>query len=70
MIRLLALALSALLLALPGSARAQEPPVRGGTVVQAISADPPTMNPGTTTDTQAWSLMGKLRARLSEKSGW
>ncbi|HET8532135.1 MAG TPA: ABC transporter substrate-binding protein [Methylomirabilota bacterium] len=60
MIRLLALALSALLLTLPGAARAQEPPVRGGTVVQAISADPPTMNPGTTTDTQAWSLMGKL----------
>jgi peptide/nickel transport system substrate-binding protein len=43
----------------PVAAVAQEP-VRGGTVVQAISADPPTMNPGTTTDTQAWTLMGKL----------
>jgi peptide/nickel transport system substrate-binding protein len=60
MIRLLALALVGLLASLPTHAMAQEPPVRGGTVVQAISADPPTMNPGTTTDTQAWSLMGKM----------
>ena len=37
---------------LPATAQAQTP-VRGGTAVQAISADPPTMNPGTTTDTQA-----------------
>jgi peptide/nickel transport system substrate-binding protein len=53
------LVLGLLLAALPLGAQAQTP-VRGGTVVQAISADPPTMNPGTTTDTQAWSLMGKL----------
>ena len=46
--------------ALPQPAAAQETPVRGGTVVQAISADPPTLNPGTTTDTQAWSVMGKI----------
>ncbi len=52
-------ALGLVLAALPLAAQAQTP-VRGGTVVQAISADPPTMNPGTTTDTQAWSLMGKL----------
>jgi peptide/nickel transport system substrate-binding protein len=52
-------ALVMMLAALPLAAEAQTP-VRGGTVVQAISADPPTMNPGTTTDTQAWSLMGKL----------
>ena len=56
---MLKLALSAVLVLLPAAAQAQTP-VRGGTVVQAISADPPTMNPGTTTDTQAWSLMGKL----------
>jgi peptide/nickel transport system substrate-binding protein len=56
-----ALLIAALLVGLPAApALAQEQPVRGGTVVQAISADPPTMNPGTTTDTQAWSLMGKL----------
>jgi peptide/nickel transport system substrate-binding protein len=62
MIALLTSLVAALLLALPAAppALAQEQPVRGGTVVQAISADPPTMNPGTTTDTQAWSLMGKL----------
>ena len=47
------------LLALPQAALAQQP-LRGGTVVQAISADPPTFNPGLTTDTQAWSVMGKL----------
>jgi peptide/nickel transport system substrate-binding protein len=47
-------------LLLPLAASAQEAPVRGGTVVQAISADPPTLNPGTTTDTQAWSAMGKI----------
>jgi peptide/nickel transport system substrate-binding protein len=46
-------------LALPLAAAAQAP-VRGGTLVQAISADPPTLNPGTTTDTQAWTVMGKL----------
>ena len=51
--------LALLLAALPGAALAQAP-VRGGTVVQAIGADPPTMNPSTTTDTQAWALMGKL----------
>ena len=51
--------LAVLLLIAPASAWAQEP-ARGGTVVQAISADPPTLNPGTTTDTQAWSVMGKL----------
>ncbi len=45
---------------LPLIAAAQETPVRGGTVVQAISADPPTLNPGLTTDTQAWSVMGKV----------
>ncbi|HXG15602.1 MAG TPA: ABC transporter substrate-binding protein [Calidithermus sp.] len=48
------------LLAVGGAAAAQDQPVRGGTVVQAISADPPTLNPGLTTDTQAWSVMGKL----------
>ena len=48
------------LLALPLAAHAQDVPVRGGTVVQVISADPPTLNPGLTTDTQAWSVMGKL----------
>jgi peptide/nickel transport system substrate-binding protein len=47
------------LLALPLGAQAQAP-VRGGTAVQAISADPPTLNPGITTDTQAWSVVGKL----------
>jgi len=56
---MLTLVLALLLAALPTAARAQAP-ARGGTVVQAISADPPTMNPGITTDTQAWSLMGKL----------
>lgn len=53
------LVVALLLAALPGAVQAQTP-VRGGTVVQAIGADPPTMNPGTTTDTQAWALMGKL----------
>jgi peptide/nickel transport system substrate-binding protein len=57
MIRPLAVLVALLLTAV--SAVAQEP-VRGGTAVQAISADPPTLNPGTTTDTQAWSVMGKL----------
>ncbi|HEU5189279.1 MAG TPA: ABC transporter substrate-binding protein [Methylomirabilota bacterium] len=56
--RVLALALAAALV-VPIATLAQEPRM-GGTVVQAISADPPTMNPATTTDTQAWSLMGKL----------
>src|SRR5262249_51562889 len=56
---MLRFALVLILAALPALAEAQTP-VRGGTVVQAIAADPPTMNPGTTTDTQAWSLMGKL----------
>src|SRR3990170_3070810 len=56
---MLKLALAFALVVLPATAQAQTP-VRGGTAVQAISADPPTMNPGTTTDTQAWSLMGKL----------
>ncbi len=51
--------LGLMLLAVPVVVEAQTP-VRGGTVVQAIAADPPTMNPGTTTDTQAWALMGKL----------
>jgi peptide/nickel transport system substrate-binding protein len=51
--------LALVLAMLPGAALAQAP-VRGGTVVQAIGADPPTMNPSTTTDTQAWALMGKL----------
>ena len=54
------LALILALLALPPAAAAQQTPVRGGTVVQVISADPPTLNPGLTTDTQAWSVMGKL----------
>src|SRR5512132_960280 len=57
MIRPLAVLVALLLTAV--SAVAQEP-VRGGTAVQAISADPPTLNPGTTTDTQAWTVMGKL----------
>lgn len=48
------------LLLLPAAASGQDTPLRGGTVVQAMSADPPTLNPGTTTDTQAWSVMGKL----------
>jgi peptide/nickel transport system substrate-binding protein len=52
--------LALLLVALPLAAPAQETPARGGTVVQAISADPPTLNPGLTTDTQAWSVMGKM----------
>jgi peptide/nickel transport system substrate-binding protein len=56
------LALSLLLLPLPGPAQT---PVRGGTVVQAISADPPTLNPGITTDTQAWTVMGKLFSGLT-----
>jgi peptide/nickel transport system substrate-binding protein len=63
------LALSSLLLALPVAALGQQTPVRGGTVVQAISADPPTMNPGITTDTQAWSLMGKLFNGLTYLDG-
>ena len=47
--------------AAPLAAQAQaQTPARGGTVVQAISADPPTLNPGITTDTQAWTVMGKL----------
>ena len=54
---MLKLVLTLALAVLPAAAQAQTP-VRGGTVVQAISADPPTMNPGTTTDTQAWTLMG------------
>jgi peptide/nickel transport system substrate-binding protein len=54
------LATLAALLTLTAVAGAQDTPVRGGTAVQAISADPPTLNPGTTTDTQAWSVMGKL----------
>ncbi len=56
---MLRFALGLMLLAVPVVVEAQTP-VRGGTVVQAIAADPPTMNPGTTTDTQAWALMGKL----------
>ena len=51
--------LAVFLLLIPQVAGAQAP-ARGGTVVQAISADPPTYNPGTTTDTQAWTLAGKL----------
>lgn len=54
------LALVLALLLLPAAAHGQDTPVRGGTVVQVISADPPTLNPGLTTDTQAWSVMGKL----------
>jgi peptide/nickel transport system substrate-binding protein len=38
---------------------AADTPARGGTVVQATSADPPTLS-GTTTDTQAWNVMGKI----------
>jgi peptide/nickel transport system substrate-binding protein len=53
-------ALALALTVLPLVATAQDSPRTGGTVVQAISADPPTLNPGTTTDTQAWSVMGKL----------
>jgi ABC-type transport system substrate-binding protein len=56
---MLSFVLGLMLMVLPAVAAAQTP-VRGGTVVQAIAADPPTMNPGTTTDTQAWTLMGKL----------
>src|SRR6266496_5940538 len=56
---MLRFALGLMLLAVPVVVEAQTP-VRGGTVVQAIGADPPTMNPSTTTDTQAWALMGKL----------
>src|SRR4029450_11200680 len=56
--RVLAVAL-ALALAWPLATLAQEPKV-GAPVVHAISPDPPTMTPATTTDTQAWSLMGKL----------
>ena len=66
MIRLLAVLVALLLTAVP--AVAQEP-VRGGTAVQAISADPPTLNPGTTTDTQAWSVMGKLFNGLTYLDG-
>jgi peptide/nickel transport system substrate-binding protein len=51
--------LAVLLFLIPQVVGAQAP-ARGGTVVQAISADPPTYNPGTTTDTQAWTLAGKL----------
>lgn len=43
------------------AASAQEP-TRGGTLVPAIGADPPTLNPWTTTDTQAWPRMGTARA--------
>src|SRR5262249_20567624 len=57
--RLMTIILALLLLIGPAPAWAEEPS-RGGTVVQAISADPPTLNPGTTTDTQAWSVIGKL----------
>ena len=57
------------LLLTPAGAGAQERPVRGGTVVQAISADPPTLNPGITTDTQAWSVMGKLFNGLTYLDG-
>jgi peptide/nickel transport system substrate-binding protein len=58
MIRIVAILVAVVLAT--ASALAQEVPVRGGTAVQAISADPPTLNPATTTDTQAWSVMGKL----------
>lgn len=37
-----------------------EEPVRGGTLVMAVSADPPTFNTGITTDTQAWFAAGKI----------
>ena len=60
MTRWLLIALVLVLVALPAVVAAQDTAVRGGTLVQAISADPPTLNPGTTTDTQAWSVMGKL----------
>jgi len=56
---MLSFVLGLMLMVRPAVAAAQTP-VRGGTVVQAIAADPPTMNPGTTTDTQAWTLRGKL----------
>jgi peptide/nickel transport system substrate-binding protein len=65
----MAVAAFSLLLALAGPVPAQETPVRGGTLVQAISADPPTLNPGTTTDTQAWSVMGKLFNGLTYLDG-
>jgi peptide/nickel transport system substrate-binding protein len=53
------LSLLSLLLLVPALAFA-ETPQRGGTVVQAVSADPPTLNPAITTDTQAWSVAGKM----------
>ncbi len=52
---MLKLVLALALAVLPAAAQAQTP-VRGGTAVQAL----PTMSPGTTTDTRAWTLMGKL----------
>ena len=45
---MLKLALALALAVLPAAAQAQTP-IPGGTAVQAISADPPTMNPDTTT---------------------
>jgi len=68
-LKLISVAVFILVLAARPAVAPAQTPVRGGTVVQAIGADPPTMNPGTTTDTTAWSLMGKVFNGLTYLDG-
>ena len=68
-LKLISVAVFILVLAARTAVAPAQTPVRGGTVVQAIGADPPTMNPGTTTDTTAWSLMGKVFNGLTYLDG-